>query len=431
MTNGFPSAGRFLYFHVDDSEEVKKAWRELGSIIGIKTSEKDTKISTASVPEHGLTTIASLKKGGSTLSMFLYKKSIIISGLLSIKVGPGSLIKKLSLRDKAWMDSVIGGATILIKERGDAEKLSSELSLSYSVIETNSGKLFQMEEREREREHVYLFKPVKDLQKAKHFLEFHFPIFDFSIHKLHMERDYFKNQRTWIIKEKGEIDKTVGDLLHMRIVGETLNPEYIESLEKAIDTISTEYAILVNDGHQIRKARTTLEEDIEEVYRHLEVFGSPPEEGLKILGDSMKLKEKLMEDETSISYAIKNTKTAMDTVRTTVDLLRSRENIFLQEEAISFQVAAGVLEFIIIFYYSIASWEHLIGTERLDFIPPPVRFISVFLFATFSVVMTHFVGVSYKQGWKLNLGMVISGAAMLLVFIYIVMISIETGTLHH
>ncbi len=363
--------------------------------------------------------------------MFLYKKSIIISGLLSIKVGPGSLIKKLSLRDKAWMDSVIGGATILIKERGDAEKLSSELSLSYSVIETNSGKLFQMEEREREREHVYLFKPVKDLQKAKHFLEFHFPIFDFSIHKLHMERDYFKNQRTWIIKEKGEIDKTVGDLLHMRIVGETLNPEYIESLEKAIDTISTEYAILVNDGHQIRKARTTLEEDIEEVYRHLEVFGSPPEEGLKILGDSMKLKEKLMEDETSISYAIKNTKTAMDTVRTTVDLLRSRENIFLQEEAISFQVAAGVLEFIIIFYYSIASWEHLIGTERLDFIPPPVRFISVFLFATFSVVMTHFVGVSYKQGWKLNLGMVISGAAMLLVFIYIVMISIETGTLHH
>ncbi|MFQ5801128.1 MAG: hypothetical protein ACE5HH_05360, partial [Candidatus Hydrothermarchaeales archaeon] len=281
------------------------------------------------------------------------------------------------------------------------------------------------------KEHDYVLTPPTNPEELEHFLTLHFPLFDFAIHRLHIERDYFKNQRTWIMNEKAEIDKTVGDILHKRIVGETLNPENIELLEKEIDTLSSKYGILANDGHHIRKARTVVEDDLEAVHDHLREFGNlPPEGELRILEDSIDLKNKLLADEISISYSIKNTKTAIDTVRANVDLLRSRENIFLQEEAVSFQVAAGVLEFIIIFYYSLTSWLHLLGDERFKSIPTPVRFISIFLFASFSVALTHFVGKSYREKWKLNKGMIISVAALLAVFLYIVYLSIQTGNLH-
>jgi hypothetical protein len=150
-----------------------------------------------------------------------------------------------------------------------------------------------------------------------------------------MERDYFQNQQKWILNEKAEIDKSLGEILHKRIVGETLDPKFIGMLEKDIDALSSKYGILVNDGHLVRKARTSLKEDIGLVYSHLTEFAKVPAEGLDILKRSIELEKKLEEAETSISFAIKNTKTAIDTVRTHVDLIRSRENIFLQEEAIS------------------------------------------------------------------------------------------------
>ncbi len=232
------------------------------------------------------------------------------------------------------------------------------------------------------------------------------------------------------MNEKEEIDKSIGDLLHKSIVGETLNPRYIKTLEGDIDLLSSKYAILVNDGHLLRKARTTLEDDIDMVQARLNEFGKIPSEGLEIIKGSMDLNESLKESEISIGYAIKNTKTAIDIVRTSVELLRSRENIFLQEEAISFEAAAGVLGFIIIFYYSLTSWLHILGEVRFEIIPPVTRFLTIFLFTSSAVLLTHFLGESYKKKWRINKGMVISIAALIAVFIYIVFLSIQTGTLN-
>lgn len=431
MAEKIPTAARFFYFHVDNREEIKKIWEELAKKSGIKLKEKDAgDLITTSIQSHGLTTVATLDSEKARLSMSLYKNIVIISALFFTSGNPREVAEKISFKDLPGMNITIGGATLLIAEEGGVQEMAEELGAGYNKIETTIGALYQFEEKEGHKEHVYVLTPPTDPEELEHFLTLHFPPFDFAIHRLHIERDYFKNQRTWIMNEKVEIDKTVGDILHKRIVGESLNPENIEILEKEIDTLSSKYGILVNDGHLIRKARTVIDEDIEAVYDHLKEFGhSPPEEELKILTPSIELKKKLQADETSISYAIKNTKTAIDTVRTNVDLLRSRENVFLQEEAISFQVAAGFIEFIIVYYYSLASWSHLLGVERFESIPAPTRFISILLFTSFAVVFTHFVGKSYKENWKLNIGMVISGAAILAVFLYVVYLSLQTGML--
>lgn len=426
------STARILYFHVDDKDEVRVAWEDLASEAGMKISEKDSKISFEKSVKHELTSITSIKGEKYSLYLSLYKNTIIITGLFYGKIEPLNATEKFNFKEKAWYDKTIGGATIVIVPQKGSEKIAEQLATVYTTIETSSGILHQLEEKEKQKEHIYLLARKKEGKEIQHFLTEHFPIFDFAIHKLHKERDYFMTQRTWVMKEKTEIDKAVGDILHRRIVGETLNPGNIGVLEKEIDILSSKYAFLVNDGHLIRKARVTLEEDVKAVYSHLGSLGTIISgKDLNIIKPSEELKKSLSEDELSLSYAIKNTKTAIDIVRTNVDLLRSREDISLQEEALSFQVAAGVLEFIIIFYYSIASWEHLIGVHRFELIPPPIRFASIFLFASFSVVLTHFVGESYRKKWKLNSGMIISGSALLLVFLYVTYLSIQTGLVYH
>jgi hypothetical protein len=430
MAGKVPTAGRFFYFHIDNSEEVKQIWNELAKRFEIKLGEKDeSELIKKSFKTHGLTNIKIVEGEKAILSIKLYKNIVVVSGLFFLQKSVEKIFDELSHMEIPGTSVAIGGAIILIK-KGAKGNLVKKIGPRFTKIDTKIGELCQFEEKEGLKEHVYALTQIYSSEDLEHFLTVDFPLFDFSIHKLHVERDYFKNQVKWIVNERTAIDKSIGDILHNRIVGETLNPKLIEDLEKDIDTLSSKYAILVNDSHLIRKARTTLEDDIEVIYDRLKEFGEVPSEGLEIVKDSIDLKKKLEYTENSLSYGIKSTKTAIDTVRTNIDLLRSRENIYLQEESVSFQVAAGVLEFIIIYYYSIASWEHIIGVERLDVIPPPIRFMSILLFASLAVALTHFVGTSYKENWKLNKGMIFSALGLLAVFLYIVLLSIQTGSLH-
>ncbi len=425
MSNGAVSVAVYFYFHKDNGREIKALWAGLAEKAGVEVGDSDAvELVNEQFNSHGLTNLKTLQGPGSQIYISLHKNIVVVSGLFS---GTGGWTDLSSLPD---IDSAIGRAKILIDDEAGLEDFESTVGRRYSLLETGFGRLHQFEEKKGNRVHTYYLAPREDSAAVEHFLTLDFPLFDFAIHKLHMERDYFKNQQKWIMNEKAEIDKEIGDLLHKSIVGETLNPEFIGSLERDIDTLSSKYAILVNDGHLIRKARTTLEEDVELVLSRLKGFGTVPEGGLEITRASAELIDRLREEETSISFAIKNIKTAIDTVRTSVELLRSRENIHLQEEAISFQVAAGVLEFIIIFYYSIASWDYIIGVERFDTIPPYLRFLTIFVFAALSVAMTHFVGISFKKKWQLNRGLILSATALLAVFAYIVFLSIQTAALH-
>ena len=424
MPKGVESVAVYFYFHKDNAREIKELWSGLAEKAGLEVSETDAvELVNERFNSHGLTNIKTLKGVDARVYIWLHKNIVVVSAQNSGSEGwsdIGSL---------PGVESAIGRARIIVGNESKIDDFESRVEKRCSLLETKFGDLHQFEEETGNREHIYYLAPKDDSEAVEHFLTLDFPLFDFAIHKLHMERDYFKNQQKWIMNEKAEIDKEIGVLLHKSIVGETLNPEYIGSLERDIDTLSSKYAILVNDGHLIRKARTALEDDVGRVQIRLREFGSVPKGGLNITQNSIDLIARLREEESSISFAIKNTKTAIDTVRTSVELLRSRENIMLQEEAVSFQVAAGGLEFIIIFYYSLTSWLHLIGEARFELIAPTVRFLTIFLFASASVALTHFVGESFKKKWKLNRGLILSAAALLAVFAYIVYFSIQTGSL--
>ena len=425
MSKGLASLAVYFYFHKDNGSEIKELWTGLAEKAGMEIGDTDAvELVNERFNSQGLTNIKTLQGVGATIHIWLHKSIVVVSGI-STDRGAWADLSSLPCAGYA-----IGWARVFIGDESGRDSLESKFGKRYSLLETDFGRLCQFEEKKGNRVHIYYLMHRDGSAAVEHFLTLDFPLFDFAIHKLHMERDYFKNQQKWILNEKAEIDKEIGELLHKSIVGETLNPEYIGSLEKDIDTLSSKYAILVNDGHLIRKARTTLEEEVGHVQSRLRGFGAVPDSGLDITRDTAELIDKLREAETSISFAIKNTKTAIDTVRTSVELLRSRENIFLQEEAISFQVAAGVLEFIIIFYYSIASWDYIIGVERFDTIPPYIRFLTIFVFAALSVILTHFIGISFKEKWKLNRGLILSAAALLGMFAYIVFLSIQTAALH-
>lgn len=422
MPGRVPTTARYFYFHVDEGEAAKEFWKGLAHRCGVVIEGKEVE---GAVKErvHGyeVTTIARASSEMARLAMSLHGKVIIVSGLFYTS-GEGGLAEE-RLREVAGGEAAMGESLVLITGEGSGGEAARELGTIYDELETSAGTLYFLEERDGERRHVYLLSLSGTTEALEHLLALHFPIFDFAIHRLHTERDYFKNQRVWVMEEKADIDRTVGEILHRRMVGKTLNPENIEHLEREIDTLSSKYAILVNDAHLIKKAATLLEEDMEEVKGHLRTCSGDREGEYRVLEDSMELKRRLEADMVSLSYSIQNTKTAIDTVRANVDLLRSRETFLLQEEAISLQVAAGFVEFLIVFYYSLASWSYLLGHQRFEAVPVAIRFTSILVFSLSSVAFTHFLGKALKDKRRVNRGMALAGTAILITFLYIVSVS--------
>ncbi|NOZ76499.1 MAG: hypothetical protein GXO65_02230 [Euryarchaeota archaeon] len=415
---------RYFYFHMDDDEPLKEFWKGISGRVGIKGQGDDQpgRATLDGARKHRPTAITTGTGDGTRLSMLHYKNVVIV--LASFAPSGRDVMDELGQADIPGRDRAVGESVLIIAPGQGGEAAAGELGTITDRIETRAGHLFLLAEKEGHKEHAYVLAFSGDSGALARLLSHQLPVFDFTVHKVHAERDYFRNQRKWAMEEKHDIDKKVGEILHKRIVGKSLNPENIELLEKEIETLSSKYAILVNDVQIIKKSRTVLEEDLRWAMARLRELGEPEGgEDLSILKDSEELKDRLDEDISSLNYSIQNTKTAIDTVRTNVELLRSRETILLQKEAISIQVAAGFVEFLIVFYYSLASWGYLLGHPRFDAVPVGIRFTGILLFSISAVVFTHFLGKALKDRKRVNRGMVISGAAIAIVFLGIVYVS--------
>jgi hypothetical protein len=125
-----------------------------------------------------------------------------------------------------------------------------------------------------------------------------------------------------------------------------------------------------------------------------------------------------------LSVSLHNAQIAVVSMRTDIELYRSSETsqlqagikeaqslsvkvqedlkglqqstLELQKEGIFMQTAAGFIEFILIFYYSLGAW-HLIHEEQFKEAPSLFRFFFGFFVALSMVGIGHFLTVSLKE----------------------------------
>jgi cation transport ATPase len=143
-----------------------------------------------------------------------------------------------------------------------------------------------------------------------------------------------------------------------------------------------------------------------------------------------KFQDRLEKEERLLSNTLTGIKTAIDIVDTKVGLQRGKESLtlqqqtqHLQEEGTSMQMATSMIEFVLVFFYSLESWEILSSHEVFTLIPVILKIGLIGSFAFMAVVATHFLAMSWREHWKLNKGVVISFAILVAILISIILLT--------
>lgn len=268
------------------------------------------------------------------------------------------------------------------------------------------------------------------------FTETLFPEVDSLIKKLNRTASYFEIQRQTIISERTDVDRHVGELLHRQVVSVNgVEPE-TTALEEHITSLSRLFGLLATNSLLVRQSSDGLSRDIKLLDRELSLLtdsGSVDEIGGYYLSRyNLDLAEAHAEIR-NLDFSRQNAQAAIEVVRTQVEIMRAGEeaaiqqqskellssSLVLQEERLALQVAAGFIEFVLIFYYVMKSWEGIAGVELVEHISALIRLAVIGGFSGSAALGTHFLALaiqhrSLKSGglWVAAVFLVLSLAGM-------------------
>lgn len=269
-----------------------------------------------------------------------------------------------------------------------------------------------------------------------------FPQVDSLIKKLSRAAAYFEEQRNTIIKERTEVDRDVGALLHQQVVAGRQDTADTTGLEQRIEALSRMFGILATDSLLVRQAGDRLEHDIAQLDQVLgRLVGGTAgvdEIGAHFLATFRSELGSAREEAAHLEFSRQNAQAAIEVVRIQVELLRAGEgaaiqeqtrqllsrSVVLQKERLVLQVAAGFVEFVLVFYYVLKSWEGVVGTVPVEQIAPIMRLIVVGGFSASAAVGTHFLAQTMQSRSYRSLGLWISIACLVLSFAAMVILTI-------
>lgn len=245
-------------------------------------------------------------------------------------------------------------------------------------------------------------------------LGFGLPLIEARFIETNMISNLLRERMTVIHEELTEIDKKLSLILHSNLVNTGSLINQVEELEQQIQELSHSYGIIaghsnvIDEGYQrlkelVYKLKLRLNESPLNINSDLiEVFCQPFNNRLETIAN---LQHRLENSRTSHQAAI-------EVVGSKIDIINSRTNIRTQEEikdlmkmntaiqkqSLVFQFAAGLIEFIVLAYYSHSLWKNL-AHNAYESVPAAWQFLFVLLFSGITTYLTHIIA-EYLQGEK-------------------------------
>ncbi|NLO21552.1 MAG: hypothetical protein GX119_06080 [Syntrophomonadaceae bacterium] len=222
-----------------------------------------------------------------------------------------------------------------------------------------------------------------------------------------------RERNRMVEQELREMDQQLSRIMHAHLVKEQKELKEAEELEQQIQTLSSAYGMLATDINLINEGRRRLQREWErftlklsqertfKISDHqLESLGQPFLDTLNILHE---LYQSLITTRDSHQAAI-------DVVHSRIDIMNSRTNMATQEnirelmelntdiqkQGLAFQLAAGLIEFIVLAYYSHSLWKNLVPIAY-NSIPAALQLVAVLLFSGLTTYLTHLLA-EYVQG---------------------------------
>lgn len=336
---------------------------------------------------------------------------------------------------KALVGNILGESTVYSGTKPfNAENYLDNLSENkkrHISIDLDTGLLLKQITSINDWRHFYGLEIVdKDL--ANIFLLNNLPHIDLLLHKLKKEVLLFEEQRRVFEQQKIEVDKEINKSLHNKTTLDQKSENYRNRLENEINKLAGFYGKLSNALYVTSSSIATLERDLRKI-KNLDVKLSPNSEQSELSRYYEKLFEEQLEllegEQESLRLSQENASAAISIVQTKVELFRGNEemalqtqtkelldqNVHVQNELLALQLATGVIEFVLVFYYTLKSWEGLLPEKLTYIIHPLIKLGTVSAFALSLVMFTHFVANKIKKK-PAGKGMLISGVSLLLSF---------------
>lgn len=239
------------------------------------------------------------------------------------------------------------------------------------------------------------------------------PLLHGNIIQLHMLDGLLHDRDMAIRQEKDELDRKLITMLHSKLVMTQATLAITEELEQEIEGLSSAYGMLAGDHNLIIDGIKRLESllaAIERQFRHEPGLEMPSALLNQLTGCYQQRLENLQNTLGELKMVQENYRAAIEVVQSKIDIMNSRTNIATQEEirgllevntamqkqSLVYQYAAGLIEFIVLAYYSHTLWSHL-NESAYAAIPTWIQFLVVMLFSGNTVWVTHLIA-EYTQG---------------------------------
>lgn len=270
------------------------------------------------------------------------------------------------------------------------------------------------------------------------------PLLHGSIIRLHTLDGILRDRDMAIRQEKADLDQKLINILHSKLVMFQAASTATDELEAEINGLAGAYGMLVGDQKLIIDGIKRLDLQLGNLKR--QVLNEPA------LHVSPALFQQLTESYQQRLVDLRNThdeltlvredyQAAIDVVQSKIDIMNNRTNIATQEQikglleintamqkqSLVFQYAAGLIEFIVLAYYSHSLWSHLAHDAYLA-IPGWIQFIVVFLFSGNTVMVTHLLAEYIQGEHHVHKKLIIAAIPLILIFLLVVLASVLTGT---
>ncbi len=350
----------YAHFDLDDAEMVREAR---------STAEASLPAADAAVLTHG--GVASLRVQLST--------SQDEAGLALQTLG--------RLREKTPFALVIAESVLFSGE--EEQQLLQLFGARFGeplVAGTSFGRLYCCTRPERELRPFLLL----SAEPSEEFRSEVFPRLDLALQRLETQAALGGEEVSRVSRGRRDGDDAIGRILHENVVARSEDPARVSRMHSEVQQLTSIYGRLATDSVMLQEALDRLA-DLRraalEAVRALGGDGEALEEYVASAADDGR--RNLEGEQRFLGASLDKAKTAIDVVRTHVELDRSEQNLKLSERTLALQVAAGFLEYVLVFYYVEHSWEPLAGTHVFELIPAWIRFGLIALFSGVVVLATH------------------------------------------
>ncbi len=341
-------------------------------------------------------------------------------------------------------DELMGKLTVLVGPQGKWTELLEDAATLLSYQEAGSiGLEYRPLVRlsvDRKQEASFLYSLDDPESISIPFLTRRMPMIHGSVIRLQTLDGILKDRNFSIRGEKEELEHALIRILHTKLVMNQVSILASEDLEREIEGLATAFGKVLGDQSLISDGINRLNSMLDSLKR--QIVQEPVRQMYLNMLQQMNqtYQERLVElrhTYEELNLVRENYKAAIEVVQSKIEVMNNRTNIVtqqqikgllevntaMQKQSLVFQYAAGLIEFIIIAYYSHTLWSHLEHTAY-TVIPSWIQFIVVMLFSGSAVLVTHLLA-EYMQGdIHVRRKLILTSILLLLIFILTVVGSV-------